>query len=101
MADDNEVINEFYVIQANVLRTAKDAYEWAIRNSIAKEQARALLPEGLTETTLLMSGSLRSWIHYCDLRMGNGTQKEHAEIAQMCWSIISQHFPSVAAAMEQ
>ena len=63
MADDNEVINEFYAIQAKVLRASKDAYDWAIRNSIAKEQARSVLPEGLTESRMYMNGTLRSWIH--------------------------------------
>ena len=67
----------------------------ALDNGIAKEQARAVLPEGNTETTLYMSGSLRSWIHYCDLRRANGTQKEHMRIADQCWKIIGQHFPSV------
>ena len=62
---------------------------------IAKEQARALLPEGLTETTLIMAGTLRSWIHYCQLRMGNGTQKEHRDIAERCWQIIVGHFPEL------
>ena len=67
---------------------------------IAKEQARALLPEGLTETTMYMAGSLRSWIHYCELRRGNGTQKEHMKVADDCWEIIGQHFPQVVAALE-
>ena len=100
-SDDVAQALRFRKLQEKVGMEARTAYNKALSDGIAKEQARALLPEGLTETTLLMSGSLRSWIHYCDLRMGNGTQKEHAEIAQMCWSIISQHFPSVAAAMEQ
>jgi len=93
-----EVFNE---MQAEVARVAKDYYEMALNQGIAKEQARALLPEGLTETTLYMSGTLRSWIHYCDLRGSNGTQAEHMEIAQMAQSILSQHFPSVISAMEE
>ena len=68
---------------------------------IAKEQARALLPEGLTETTLYMAGSLRSWVHYCELRMANGTQKEHMDIAKQCWEIIRQHFPDIVEAVEE
>ena len=100
-SDDVAQALRFRKLQEKVGMEARTAYNKALSDGIAKEQARALLPEGLTETTLLMSGSLRSWIHYCDLRMGNGTQKEHAEIALMCWSIISQHFPSVASAMEQ
>ena len=73
----------------------------ALENGIAKEQARAVLPEGNTETTLYMSGTLRSWIHYCKLRRSNGTQKEHSEIADKCWDILSQHFPDVAKAVEE
>jgi thymidylate synthase (FAD) len=91
-----EVFNE---MQAEVCRVAKDYYEMALNQGIAKEQARALLPEGLTETTIYMAGSLRSWVHYCDLRMGNGTQKEHAQIAEKCWDILAHHFPDVAEAM--
>ena len=71
----------------------------ALNKGIAKEQARALLPEGLTNTTLYMAGSLRSWIHYCQLRTGNGTQKEHAEIAEKCWDILGTHFPEIVAAV--
>ena len=89
------------MIQKKVLDTAMDAYDWALDNGIAKEQARALLPEGLTGTTLYMSGSLRSWIHYCELRMANGTQKEHMDIAKRCWDIIGQHFPDVVAAVNE
>jgi len=95
MADDNEVINEFYAIQAKVLRAAKDAYEWAIRNSIAKEQARSVLPEGLTESRMYMNGTLRSWIHYIKLRSGHGTQKEHMEIAEACARAIKPIFPMI------
>ena len=95
MADDNEVINEFYVIQANVLRTAKDAYEWAISNSIAKAQARAVLPEGMTKSRMYMNGTLRSWMHYIDLRSTNGTQKEHMEIARACGEAIKPIFPMI------
>lgn len=95
MADDNEVINEFYAIQAKVLRAAKDAYEWAIRNSIAKEQARSVLPEGLTESRMYMNGTLRSWMHYIDLRSAHGTQKEHMEIANACADAIKPIFPMI------
>lgn len=85
--------------QAEVIQKSKEVYEWALSNGIAKEQARAVLPEGNTETTLYMAGTLRSWIHYCGLRMANGTQKEHSIVATQCWSIISQHFPDVAEAV--
>ena len=81
--------------QMEIINKVKSVYKWALDKGIAKEQARAILPEGLTETTLYMAGSLRSWIHYCDLRMENGTQKEHAEIASKCWDIVMQHFPDL------
>lgn len=92
-----EIFNE---MQAEVARVSKDYYEMALNQGIAKEQARALLPEGLTETTLYMSGTLRSWIHYCDLRRANGTQAEHMEVAERCWDILGTHFPDVIAAVE-
>ena len=95
MADDNEVINEFYAIQAKVLRASKDAYEWAIKNSIAKEQARSVLPEGLTESRMYMNGTLRSWIHYIELRSGHGTQKEHMDIARACADAMKPIFPMI------
>jgi thymidylate synthase (FAD) len=79
--------------QREVIAKAKEAYEWAIDNGIAKEQARAVLPEGLTKTRLYMNGTLRSWIHYIDLRGANGTQKEHMEIAHACAKVIAQIFP--------
>ena len=87
-------------LQEEVGMSDRKAYNPPLKDGIAKEQARALMPEGLTETTIIVSGSLRSWIHYCQLRMANGTQKEHADIAKMCWEIISGHFPSIAKAME-
>jgi len=96
-AKAQEVFNE---LQAEVARVAKDHYEMALNTGIAKEQARALLPEGLTETTLYMSGTLRSWIHYCELRRGHGTQAEHIEVADKCWDILSVHFPDVVNAVE-
>jgi len=83
------------------LRKVKDIYAWALSQGIAKEQARAILPEGNTVSTLYMAGSLRSWIHYCQLRMGNGTQKEHSEVAEKCWSIVTQHFPEIKTAIEE
>ena len=95
MADDNEVVNEFYAIQSNVIRVAKEAYEWAIRNSVAKEQARAVLPEGLTMSRMYMNGTLRSWVHYIELRSANGTQKEHMEIAEACAVEIAKIFPLI------
>jgi len=85
--------------QREVINKANDVYKWALNNGIAKEQARAVLPEGNTQTTLYMSGSLRSWIHYCELRRGHGTQLEHMRVADQCWEIIGGHFPSVVEAL--
>lgn len=79
--------------QQQVIDLAKETYEWAIANGIAKEQARAVLPEGNTKTRLYMNGTLRSWIHYIDLRAANGTQKEHMEIAKACAKVIAEIFP--------
>lgn len=98
--EDLELENQWLVAQQNVIDTAADVYSWAIENGIAKEQARAVLPEGNTETVLYMAGTLRSWIHYIMLRRENGTQLEHSEIAITCWDIIRQHFPDVAEAVE-
>jgi thymidylate synthase (FAD) len=80
-------------IQQSVIDKCKEAYEWAIANGIAKEQARAVLPEGLIESRLYMNGTLRSWIHFIELRSANGTQREHQEVALACASVISQIFP--------
>ena len=79
--------------QQQVIRGAFNAYKWAIENGIAKEQARAVLPEGLTVSRMYMNGTLRSWIHYIQLRSANGTQKEHMEIAKACAEVISKIFP--------
>ena len=79
--------------QRRVIEQAQSAYEWAINNNIAKEQARAVLPEGLTKSRLYMNGTLRSWIHYIELRSANGTQKEHMEIAKECARVIAHIFP--------
>ena len=79
--------------QKRVLFAVRDAYEWARKNGIAKEQARAVLPEGLTESRLYMNGTLRSWCHFIELRSGNGTQKEHREIARACAEVIAVVFP--------
>lgn len=79
--------------QKRVIEEAKNAYEWAIAHGIAKEQARAVLPEGLTLSRLYMNGTLRSWIHYIQLRSANGTQKEHIEIAKACAQVITEILP--------
>lgn len=83
-------------MQNNVVEVAKNAYQWAVENGIAKEQARAVLPEGLTESRLYMNGTLRSWIHYIQLRSANGTQLEHAQIAKACAEVIAEVFPLAA-----
>ena len=79
--------------QKRVINEAKNAYEWAIENGIAKEQARVVLPEGLTVSRLYMNGTLRSWIHFIELRSANGTQKEHQEVARQCAKVIAEVFP--------
>lgn len=79
--------------QKRVLHVVKQEYEWAIKNGIAKEQARAVLPEGLTVSRMYMNGTLRSWIHFIELRSGNGTQKEHMLIARACAEVIAKIFP--------
>jgi thymidylate synthase (FAD) len=80
-------------IQRDVIKKSREAYEWAIANGIAKEQARAVLPEGLIESRLYMNGTLRSWIHFIELRSANGTQKEHQEVAIACARVIAEIFP--------
>ncbi len=99
--DDRELQAEWKIKQVNLIAEAKNAYDWAIVNGIAKEQARSVLPEGNTQSRLYMNGTLRSWIHYCDLRMANGTQKEHMELAAACWKAIADDFPDVIKALEQ
>lgn len=93
--EDQHLENEWYRAQQRVLYAVEREYTWAIKNGIAKEQARSVLPEGMTESVMIMAGSLRSWIHYCQLRMDKATQKEHRIVAEQCWEIIKQHFPNV------
>ena len=88
-----DLIAEWNRRQQGVIETSRKTYEWAIENGIAKEQARAVLPEGLTKTRLYMNGTLRSWIHYIELRSANGTQKEHMEVAKKCAFEIAKIFP--------
>ncbi len=90
---DAKVIIGWIAQQQKVIDAAKEAYSWAIEHGIAKEQARAVLPEGNTVSRLYMNGTLRSWIHYIQLRSANGTQKEHIEIAKACASVIAEIFP--------
>jgi thymidylate synthase (FAD) len=93
VTDDEELQKQWNKYQENVINEARKAYRWAIENGIAKEQSRAVLPEGNTVSRMYMSGTIRSWIHYISVRDGNGTQKEHMEIAQACAKIISEIFP--------
>ena len=94
--EDTLLQNEWFRAQQRIIYAAKREYEWAIKNGIAKEQARAVLPEGLTVSRLLMNGTLRSWIHYIQLRSANGTQKEHILIAQEIANVITKIFPMVS-----
>ena len=88
--------NDWFRAQQRVLYAVKEAYRWAIDNGIAKEQARAVLPEGMTVSRLYVNGTIRSWIHYIELRTSNGTQKEHTELALECAKAISQIFPMIS-----
>jgi len=92
---------EWHKRQREVIELAKSTYQWAVENGIAKEQARAVLPEGNTVSRLYMNGTLRSWIHYIQLRSGNGTQKEHIEIAKRCAEVIATVFPMANEFVEQ
>jgi thymidylate synthase (FAD) len=90
---DNDGLHiEWHRRQREVIQTAKDAYNWAVENGIAKEQARAVLPEGNTMSRLYVNGTLRSWIHYIELRSANGTQLEHIDLAKACGQVISEIF---------
>jgi thymidylate synthase (FAD) len=99
--DDAALQREWNEMQKSVIDASKFAYEWAINKGIAKEQARVVLPEGNTISRLYMNGTLRSWIHYIQLRSANGTQKEHREIAQVCAKVISTVFPMAQEFTEQ
>jgi thymidylate synthase (FAD) len=79
--------------QLALISLAKETYEWAVSKGIAKEQARAVLPEGNTVSRLYMNGTLRSWVHFIELRSGNGTQKEHQLVALACAKAIAEIFP--------
>jgi len=88
-----ELVTKWEELQQDVCFTAGKAYDWAIKQGIAKEVARKVLPEGLTKTRLYMNGTLRSWVHYIELRGANGTQKEHMDIAHECAKVIAEIFP--------
>ena len=91
--ENNEISENWKTKQEKIINDATKAYNWAIENGIAKEQARSVLPEGNTVSRLYMNGTLRSWIHYIELRSANGTQKEHMEIAVACADVINNIFP--------
>ena len=90
---DQNLQEQWAIKQRELIDLAKSTYEWAVNNGIAKEQARAVLPEGNTVSRLYMNGTLRSWVHFIELRSGNGTQKEHQEIAVACAKVIAEIFP--------
>ena len=93
---NDEQLNEVWLkFQKDVVLEASKTYQWAINNGIAKEQARAVLPEGVTVSRLYMNGTLRSWVHYIQLRSANGTQKEHQDIALACAEEIEKIFPMI------
>jgi thymidylate synthase (FAD) len=91
--DDKELQAEWEHRQQIVIDLVREQYSWAVNNGIAKEQARAVLPEGLMESRLYMNGTLRSWVHFIELRSANGTQKEHQEVAKACAEVIAKVFP--------
>ena len=94
-AKKQELVTEFRRRQHGIINQAKTAYDWAISNGIAKEQARVVLPEGLTTSRLYVNGSIRSWIHYIELRSGHGTQKEHSDLARKCADVLEPVFPLI------
>lgn len=96
LTEDQKQLNEIWSeFQRKAVNASIAAYEWAIKNGIAKEQARAVLPEGNTQSRMYMNGTLRSWVHYVQLRSGNGTQKEHKEVAIACAKAIEPVFPMI------
>lgn len=90
--DATEIDDKWQTLQENIINLAQSYYDYAIGNGIAKEQARTILPEGLTMSRLYMNGTLRDWIHYCHLRIAEGTQKEHQDVAKACWVILKKEF---------
>ena len=91
--EDRFLAYQWERMQELVIQQSRDAYEWAVSKGIAKEQARAVLPEGLIESRIYMNGTLRSWVHFIELRSSNGTQKEHQEVAIACAKVIAEIFP--------
>jgi thymidylate synthase (FAD) len=98
---DQDLQDDWEQKQKKALSETLLAYDWALSKGIAKEVARAVLPEGMTESSMYVNGNLRQWIHYCEVRRGNGTQKEHRLIAEEIWKIIGEHFPNVVEAVDK
>lgn len=98
---DSILADEWKEKQLEIIAKVKEAYEWAIAKGIAKEQARAVLPEGLTVSRLYMNGTLRSWVHFIELRSGHGTQKEHMEVARECAKVIAEAFPMASEFVQE
>lgn len=102
ISTNDDALSSFWkMTQETVIRATSKGYIEALHAGIAKEQARVLLPEGMTSTVISMNGTLRSWVHYCMLRRANGTQKEHMEVANQCWEIIKELFPDISEAVEE
>ena len=99
--DDADLQEQWERKQRLVIDAAKESYQWAIEHGIAKEQARSVLPEGLTESRLYMNGTLRSWIHFIELRSANGTQREHQDVAVACAKVIAKIFPMATELVAQ
>lgn len=97
--DDSDTKENWRLYQVAVANVANGAYHWALNAGIAKEVARSVLPEGLTTSKMYMNGTIRSWIHYCQLRSANGTQKEHMEIAKAISNVLAEHYPNVWRAL--
>lgn len=100
-SDDENLAKAWNARQNQIIEDCASAYSWAIQHGIAKEQARCVLPEGMTASRMYMSGTLRSWVHYIQLRGGNGTQKEHMEIARACAAAIEPIFPMIRELLEE
>ena len=98
---DRQVQYQWENLQQNLIERAENIYSWAISKGIAKEQARAVLPEGLIKSRMYMNGTLRSWIHYVQLRAANGTQLEHQEVAKQCMEVLKQEFPNIVAFVDE
>lgn len=97
---DPKLMKWWDLYQTRIKRDAEEAYNAALKMGIAKEVARSVLPEGLTTTRMYMKGDIRSWLHYCDVRRGNGTQQEHIEVADKCYAILKNELPDTVAAWE-